>query len=202
MLRSASKIVFVGIGGCGGNIVNSFVTSKQIDCHSINIDTDSLALKSSTAAEKFLLTENGATLACGLRGNIELGIRTALNFREKFLRRVDGHDTIVFCAGLGGGTGSGITSIFAEAVTDMGMDVLCLLTLPFDFEGIERRSKANIILKQLKSYGVQVEVFDNQTLFVHVSKGASFSAAYEVVNKHFLALLHGAAAHHFKCVGI
>ena len=188
--------VIVGIGGCGSNMVNSFVASKQIDCHTIGVDTDSVALKSSKADERLLL-DNRASSNCGLRGDIELGIQTGIHFREKFLQRIAGYGTITFCAGLGGGTGSGITAVFTKAAIDMERDVLCFLTMPFTFEGEERHTKAQAVLKEIGSYGAWLEIFDNQKLFDELPKGATFGDAYKIVNKHFLSLLQDEAANGF-----
>jgi cell division protein FtsZ len=194
MLSNTSKTVIVGIGGAGGNMVNNFVRSKEIDCHTISANTDSQALELSMTDEKFLFE---GTRGLGLGGKMSAGAQIGELNREEFLRRISGYDTIIICAGLGGGTGSGVTGVLAKAAMDAGLNVLCFCTLPFHFEKEKRRSVAIAALNEIQSLGVWTEIFDNQKLFGIAKDETTFAEAFRIVDQHFISLIHEAAANGF-----
>ena len=100
-------IKVVGVGGAGGNALNTMVT-KLTDCQVefIAANTDRQALTRSLASEKISLGRTG--LGAGARP--EVGFQAANDAREEIAEKLRGADMVFITAGMGGGTGTGASS--------------------------------------------------------------------------------------------
>ena len=94
-------IKVVGVGGAGGNALNTMVT-KLTDCQVefIAANTDRQALTRSLASEKISLGRTG--LGAGARP--EVGFQAANDAREEIAEKLRGADMVFITAGMGGGT--------------------------------------------------------------------------------------------------
>ena len=102
-------IKVVGVGGAGGNALNTMVT-KLTDCQVefIAANTDRQALTRSLASEKISLGRTG--LGAGARP--EVGFQAANDAREEIAEKLRGADMVFITAGMGGGTGTGALCTF------------------------------------------------------------------------------------------
>jgi cell division protein FtsZ len=101
-----AKIKVVGIGGGGGNAVNTMIAAGLSGADFIAANTDAQALKANASSIKIQLGEQ-ITRGLGAGANPEVGKKSALEDREKIREILEGSDMVFITAGLGGGTGTG-----------------------------------------------------------------------------------------------
>src|SRR3989344_1837758 len=130
-----ARIKVLGIGGGGGNAVNSMFQGNQIKgVDFIALNCDAQALLNSQAPTKIQIGEE-VTRGLGAGGNPEVGTASADESREKIKEQLTDTDMVFVTAGMGGGTGSGAAPIVAEVAKEMGALTVAVVTKPFHFEG-------------------------------------------------------------------
>lgn len=73
-------------------------------------------------------------------------------------------ERVAIIACLGGRTGTYFTPLAARLAKLAGKSMVCVVTLPFDFEGKRRKVLANEALDAIKEYTPYVLVFNNEEL--------------------------------------
>ena len=136
-----ARIKVIGVGGGGGNAINSMINAGLTGVDFIAANTDAQALKSSLADVKVQL---GARITKGLGAgaNPEVGKEAALESIESIKQALVGADMIFVTAGMGGGTGGGGASVIASVAKEMGALTVGVVTKPFAFEGKRRMANA------------------------------------------------------------
>jgi len=177
-----AKIRVMGVGGGGGNALNSMISQSNIqgvDFISVNTDAQSLLLNQ--AATKLQIGEN-LTKGLGSGGNPEIGRQAAEESYEKVKELLDGTDMIFLTAGLGGGTGSGATPTIAKAAKEIGALTVAVVTKPFAFEGTRRMVTAEDAIEELKDKVDTLIVIPNQRILDVVDKKLSLLEAFKVAD--------------------
>src|SRR5712675_2216614 len=125
MTELGARIKVVGVGGGGGNALNTMILAGLTGVDFIAANTDCQALAHNRAATKIQL---GAMVTKGLGAgaNPEIGRQAALEDRERLLAAMEGADMVFVTAGMGGGTGTGGAPIIA----DLENAVDTLITIP------------------------------------------------------------------------
>src|SRR5437660_317598 len=103
----AARIKVVGIGGGGGNAVNTMIAAGLPGVDFIAANTDAQALKANLAPIKMQLGDK-LTRGLGAGGNPEVGRRAAQEDVERLRECLADADMIFITAGMGGGTGTGV----------------------------------------------------------------------------------------------
>src|SRR5919201_2769906 len=116
----------------------------------VAVNTDAQALQMSTAARKIAIGGRAAK-GLGAGGDPEQGERAAEISRDELTEVVEGADMIFLTAGLGGGTGTGAAPIIAEIARKARALTVAVVTLPFTFEGFQRRKTAEEGLARLRA---------------------------------------------------
>lgn len=185
---SFAKIRVLGIGGGGGNGVNSMIRESNIrGVDFISINTDAQALLNSQAATKVQIGEN-ITRGLGSGGNPEIGQNAAQESREKIKEMLEGSDMVFLTAGMGGGTGTGATPVIAEVAKEVGALTVAVVTKPFLFEGTRRMVQAEEGIEQVKGKVDTLIVIPNQRILEVVDKKLSLLEAFRVADS---VLSHG-----------
>ncbi len=185
---SLAKIRVIGIGGGGGNVINSMIRESQIKgVDFIAVNTDGQALLNSQASAKVQIGEN-LTKGLGSGGNPEIGKKAAEESREKIKELLEGTDMVFLTAGMGGGTGTGATSIVAEVAKESGALTVAVVTKPFTFEGTRRMVAAEEGIESLKDKVDTLIVIPNQRIIEVVDKKLSLLEAFRVADS---VLNHG-----------
>ncbi len=185
---SLAKIRVIGIGGGGGNVINSMIRESQIKgVDFIAVNTDGQALLNSQASAKIQIGEN-LTKGLGSGGNPEIGKKAAEESREKIKELLEGTDMVFLTAGMGGGTGTGATSIVAEVAKESGALTVAVVTKPFTFEGTRRMVAAEEGIESLKDKVDTLIVIPNQRIIEVVDKKLSLLEAFRVADS---VLNHG-----------
>ena len=101
-----AKIKVIGIGGGGGNAINSMISLQQIQgVDFVGINTDAQALLSCLAPTKVQIGDQ-LTKGLGSGGDPEIGRKAAEESAEKLQEVVKDADMVFVTAGMGGGTGT------------------------------------------------------------------------------------------------
>jgi cell division protein FtsZ len=161
--ENAAQIKVVGVGGGGGNAVNTMIAAGLKNIDFISANTDIQALDASRARTKLQLGSN-LTRGLGAGANPEVGKKAALEDEAKIADMIDGADMVFVTAGMGGGTGTGGAPVVAEVARKKGILTVGVVTKPFTFEGKKRRSHADAGIAELKRSVDTLIVIPNQRL--------------------------------------
>ena len=146
---SFAQIKVIGVGGAGCNAINRMVQYGLRGVDFIAINTDKQALYLAKAPTKIQIGEK-LTKGLGAGADPEVGRKAADESREMILEALKGTDMAFITAGMGGGTGTGATSIVAECAHELGILTIAVVTKPFTFEGKVRMRNAEIGIAALK----------------------------------------------------
>lgn len=177
-----AKIKVIGVGGGGGNAINSMIDSKQIHgVEFISVNTDAQALMNSLAETKIQIGDN-YTRGLGAGANPEVGQAAAEESREKLKEVMYDTEMVFITAGMGGGTGTGASPVVAQIAKEAGALTVAVVTKPFMFEGNARMRIAEEGIENLKDYVDALIVVPNQRLLDVVDKKMSLIEAFRLAD--------------------
>jgi len=160
---NSAKIKVVGIGGGGGNAINTMISSNLRGVDFIVANTDAQALGQSLAPVKIQLGEE-VTRGLGAGSNPDVGKKAAMETRDLIRQHIEGADMIFVTAGQGGGTGTGGAPVVAEIAKELGALTVAVVTKPFQFEGKKRNIQADEGIDELRRIVDTLIVVPNQRL--------------------------------------
>lgn len=188
------RIVVMGIGGAGGNAVNSMLREKigqgqdlearHLGVEFISCNTDQQALSSSLCLpDNRIQLGFEVTKGLGAGARPEIGRVAAEASLDTVISRLDDVDMLFVTAGMGGGTGTGAAPILAKAAKDRGILTVAVVTKPFFFEGNRRMSVAEEGIARLRDSVDTLLVLPNQKLFRLAGVETSFIQAFAWADK-------------------
>jgi cell division protein FtsZ len=148
-----ARIKVIGVGGSGGNAVNTMISFGLEGVEFIVVNTDAQALNASAAPTKLPIGTN-ITRGLGAGADPEKGRKAALEDVQRIKELIGGADMVFVTAGMGGGTGTGAAPIIAQIAREEGALTVGVVTKPFIFEGRQRARRAELGLAML---GEQVD---------------------------------------------
>ena len=157
MYNQVAKIKVFGIGGAGSNAVNRMVQEGVQGVEFYVANTDLQALDVSPVQNKIQLGKAGL----GAGGNPDNGRKSAVESEEDIRKAIEGADMVFITAGLGGGTGTGASPLFAKVAKELGCLTVGIVTKPFSFEGKKRMLQAEQGLENLKEYVDSLIIISN-----------------------------------------
>lgn len=146
-----AMIKVIGVGGAGGNAVNTMIANQMEGVQFIAVNTDFKDLRKCKASERVQIGA-GQTNGWGAGSDPQVGQRCAVDDRDKLQEAISGADMVFIIAGLGGGTGTGASPVIAEVARDLDALTVAVVTKPFEFEGRIRYSQAEDGIKELKNH--------------------------------------------------
>lgn len=173
-----ARLKVIGVGGCGGNAVNTMIECGLDGVEFLAANTDSQALEKSLAHTKVQLG-NSLTKGLGAGANPEIGRNAAMESKDQLIEALKGADMVFITAGMGGGTGTGAGPVVAEAAKAAGALVVAVVTKPFAFEGSKKMKQAEDGLKKLKDVVDTVITIPNQRLLSVANKNTSLKDAFK-----------------------
>jgi len=176
-----TKIKVIGVGGAGGNAVNSMIKAHLSGVEFIVANTDAQSLHKSLADSKINL---GAKLTKGLGagGDPGIGRKAAEESIQEIEDLLKETDMIFLVAGMGGGTGTGAAPVIVQKARDMGVLTLAIVSLPFDYEGLPKKEKASEGVSGIQNIVDTLLVIPNNLIQKHY-KQLSFLDAYGKANE-------------------
>lgn len=185
-------IKVVGIGGGGGNAVEHMMSGHIEGVEFICANTDSQALKNSSANTIIQLGET-ITRGLGAGANPEVGRRAAEEDREKIRAALNGADMVFLAAGMGGGTGTGAAPVFAQIAKELGVLTVAVTTKPFSFEGRMRLQTAEQGIANLSQYVDSLITIPNNKLLSVLGKNVTLINAFKAANDVLRGAVQGIA---------
>lgn len=181
-INTFANIKVIGVGGGGGNAINSMVQNQKIQgVEFVTINTDSQALLNNQATTKLQIGDS-LTKGLGSGADPDIGRQAAEESREQILELVQNTDMIFITAGMGGGTGTGASAVVAEIAKETGALTVAVVTKPFSFEGNRRMNTAEEGIDQLKEKVDTLIVIPNQRLIDVIDKQMSLLEAFRVAD--------------------
>ncbi len=190
--NQAAIIKVIGVGGGGGNAVEHMMTATIDGVEFICANTDSQALKNSSARTIMQLGGN-VTKGLGAGADPEVGRQAALEDRDRLMDVLDGSDMVFITAGMGGGTGTGAAPIVAQVAKEMGILTVAVVTRPFGFEGKKRAQIADEGITELAQFVDSLITIPNEKLLSVLGRDVSLLNAFGAANDVLLGAVQGIA---------
>lgn len=175
-----AKIRVVGVGGAGGNVINSMIDSGQINgVEFIAVNTDAQDLSVNKAFVKIPIGQE-LTSGLGAGADPEIGKKAAEESLDVIKQNLEGADMVFITAGMGGGTGTGASPVIASIAKDLGALTIGVVTKPFTFEGAQRSRNAENGIDNLKREVDALITIPNQKLLDIADEGLSIIDAFKM----------------------
>ena len=174
----SARIKVIGVGGGGGNAVNTMIAYNLQGVEFITANTDTQALGASLSPIKIQLGAQ-VTKGLGAGANPEVGKMAAMETKDLLRQHLEGADMVFITAGLGGGTGTGGAPIIAELAKEMGALTVAVVTRPFQFEGKKRNMQAEEGIAELRSTVDTLIAVPNQRLLSLGGRNLSLLDAFK-----------------------
>jgi len=180
----------IGVGGGGGNAINTMVEDRLQGVEFITANTDKQALNISRA-DVCLQIGPGITKGLGAGADPETGEQAALESIDEITDSIKGADMVFVAAGLGGGTGTGAAPVVAKAAKEMGALTVAVVTKPFHFEGKFRMRNAEGGWNELRKYADTIITVPNDRLLSLMQKNSKLSDMLTMADQVLLQAVKG-----------
>ncbi len=188
--RPQATIKVIGVGGGGGNAVNTMVASGLRSSEFIVTNTDAQALGQSLAATKMQLGQD-ITGGLGAGARPDVGRQAAEESIDDVRAGLADSDMVFITAGMGGGTGTGAAPVIASVAKEIGALTVGVVTKPFNFEGKKRRRQADQGIRELKEVVDTLIVIPNQRLLSIAGEQTSMKDAFRKADEVLLHAVRG-----------
>src|SRR5262252_4336230 len=185
-----AKILVIGVGGGGGNAVNTMISGNLDGVEFVVANTDMQALEANMAPHKVQLG-NALTKGLGAGANPDVGRRSAEESLQSIADLIAGADMVFVTAGMGGGTGTGAAPVIAQVARDCGALTVGVVTKPFGFEGKKRARQAVEGIERLESAVDTLIVIPNNRLLALVGTQTSMVEAFRKADSVLLNAVQG-----------
>ena len=181
------RILVIGVGGAGGNAINTMIESGMQGVEFVAVNTDAQDLKMSKADAKIQIGMN-LTKGLGAGAKHDIGQAAADESINEIVNYIQGSNMVFIASGMGGGTGTGASHVIARAAREMNILTVGVTTLPFSYEGHKRMRRAIAGLEELKRHLDTTIVVPNQNLFKIANEQTTFKESFNLSNN---VLMHG-----------
>src|SRR5215470_3712384 len=185
-----AQIRIVGVGGAGGNAVNTMIASGLAGVDFITANTDAQALRVNLAPTKVQLGGD-LTKGLGAGANPEIGRRATIETESEIRDLLSGADMVFVTSGMGGGTGTGGAPVVARIAKEVGALTVGVVSKPFLFEGKKRMRQAEEGLRELKTHVDTLISIPNQRLLAIASRSQPLLEAFKKADEVLLQAVRG-----------
>ena len=180
--ESEVQIKVIGVGGGGGNAVNTMIAAGMQGAEFIVVNTDRQVLAESQATHKIQIGEK-STKGQGAGGKPEVGEKAAEESKEDIIQVLKGTDMVFITAGMGGGTGTGAAPVIAGIAKEMDILTVGVVTKPFKFEGRKRSILAEQGIAKLAENVDSLIVIPNDRLKLLSDRCKTLTEAFKVADE-------------------
>jgi cell division protein FtsZ len=188
--KLGAKIRVIGVGGAGGNAVNTMIRAELSGVEYIVANTDAQALEANYADIKIQLGKE-MTKGLGAGANPDVGRKSALEEYEYLSEILRGADMVFVTAGMGGGTGTGAAPVIAKLAKELGALTVGVVTKPFSFEGKKRQRQANAGIEALEEAVDSLITIPNQRLLHLAGENLSLVETFKKADEVLLNAVQG-----------
>lgn len=189
---NSAVIRVIGVGGGGCNAINSMISSNVKSAEFIAVNTDNQALLMSKA-EKCIQIGEKLTKGLGAGSNPSIGEAAAEETKDQIQEILGGTDLLFIACGMGGGTGTGASSVIARIAHEMGILTVAVVTKPFSFEGRIRNENANKGIANLRKYVDTLVIIPNDKLLqflpAHIGVLDAFKVADDMLKQGIIGIV-------------
>ncbi|MDX1385940.1 MAG: cell division protein FtsZ [bacterium] len=189
-LAQNAQIKVIGVGGGGGNAVNTMIRSELEGVEFIAANTDVQALKHSQASVKLQIGAE-ATKGLGAGANPEVGKAAALEDEAHIAECLSTADLVFITCGMGGGTGTGAAPVIARIAKEMGALTVGVVTKPFAFEGKKRSRHAEAGVEELRDSVDTLITIPNEKLLAVAGKDTPMLSTFKMADEVLLQAVKG-----------
>ena len=175
------RILVMGVGGAGGNAINSMIESGMQGVEFVAVNTDAQDLRVNKADAKIQIGMN-LTKGLGAGAKNDIGQAAADESLNEIVSFIQGSNMIFITSGMGGGTGTGASHIIARAAKELNILTVGVTTLPFSYEGPKRMRRAMEGWEKLKQHLDTSIVVPNQNLFKVANEATTFEKSFSLSN--------------------
>lgn len=179
--ESTVQIKVIGVGGGGGNAVNTMIAQGMQGAEFIVVNTDKQVLVNSQATHRIQIGEK-STRGQGAGGRPEVGEKAAEESREEISSILKGTDMVFITAGMGGGTGTGAAPVVAEIAQELDILTVAVVTKPFNFEQKAKMIQAEKGIEELKKHVDSLIVIPNERLLVGSEKPLTMKESFAMAD--------------------
>ena len=175
------RILVLGVGGAGGNAINAMIESGLQGVEFVAVNTDAQDLKMSKADARIQIGTD-LTKGLGAGAKLDIGQAAADESLNEIINFLQGANMVFITAGMGGGTGTGASSVIARAARELNILTVGVVTLPFSYEGPKRMRRAVEGMNALKQHLDTSIIVPNQNLFKVASETTTFEDSFHLSN--------------------
>lgn len=180
-----------GVGTAGARLLERMRQGEFDGAKLVAVDTDATVMSAAAGFAEALFLETRPLRGMGTGGDPERGRAAAEENLQRLKEACRGVDIVCIVAGLGGGSGTGISPVLAQAAREAGALTLAFALLPFECEGNRRRRQAQAGLEALRAAADGVICLPCQKLFGLLGENASVVEAFAAVSRVWLDGLRG-----------
>lgn len=161
--QSDLRVTLCGVGDAGAEAVAGLIGKQRWQARFVVVNTSIKVSNQSEQIRYISLNEKGASrleISCEPDQLKKLAEESSGSIREAF----EDTDLILIITGLGRGTSSSIAPVVASIACESGVPAFCIASLPFDFEGSQRKRVAANALQLLKMNSSGVICLPNQEI--------------------------------------
>ena len=185
-----AKIKVIGVGGGGGNAVNTMIRSGLEGVDFIVANTDAQALLASLSPHRIQLGKD-LTKGLGAGADPDIGRDAALEDRKELQDFLSDADMVFITAGMGGGTGTGAAAVVAQIARELGALTVAVVTKPFTFEGKRRRKHSEQGIARLRECVDTLITIPNQRLLQVATPNLSMLDAFQLADNVLVNAVRG-----------
>jgi len=182
IIPPGANIKVIGMGGGGGNAVNTMIRSGVEGVEFIAGNTDIQALRFALPDNKIQIGKE-LTKGLGAGADPDVGRDAALEDRHEIQEALAGADMVFVTAGMGGGTGTGGASVIAQIAREMGALTVGVVTKPFNFEGKRRRRNSEAGIERLRECVDTLITIPNQRLLQIATPDLTMVEAFKMADE-------------------
>ncbi len=178
---SQPRLKVFGVGTTGLAVLDRLIAEGMPASDLIAVNTDPDPLERCGAGVRIHL-ESKLLRGLGSGGDPERTRAAAEESAGKLKAACESAEVIFIAAGLGGGTGTGISPVIARTAKETGALVIGFLTLPFDCEGSRRQAIARAGLERFQESADGVICLPNQKIFKLIDENTSLVDTFRLSN--------------------
>jgi cell division protein FtsZ len=189
-LAQNANIKVIGVGGGGGNAVNTMIRAQLEGVEFIAANTDVQALKHSQAPIKLQIGAQ-ATKGLGAGANPDVGKQAAMEDETHVAEILGNADLVFITCGMGGGTGTGAAPVIARVAKQLGALTVGVVTKPFAFEGKKRARHAELGVEELRNNVDTLITIPNEKLLTVAGKDTPMLDTFKKADEVLLQAVKG-----------
>lgn len=178
-----ASVRVIAIGRAGMEMALTLQPTVDPGFSFVAVDSDASAIQAAPFPERLFVGAR-LTRGFGAGGDPDLA-RAAADEEVGALRTLcQGQATVFILAGLGGGSGTGISPVVARVARETGASVFAFVTTPFDCEGSRRQAQALAGLHRLKTVADGVLCLPNEKLLMLADDQTTLLHAFKAGREH------------------